>query len=63
VELRTGLEQRLVALRAEASAGRQRLAQVQAEKDRLLGVLARLDTAVRILAEEVECSAPDGPPV
>lgn len=62
MELRTGLEQRLVALRAEASAGRQRLAQLQAEQHRLLDVLARLDTAVRILAEEVESPAPDGPP-
>ena len=52
-ELRSGLEQRLAALRAEASAGRQRLVELQAEQHRLLGVLARLDTAVRILADEL----------
>ena len=62
-ELRSGLEQRLAALRAEASAGRQRLVELQAERYRLLDVLARIDTAVRILAEEVEGSAPDGPTV
>ena len=62
-ELRSGLEQRLAALRAEASAGRQRLAELQAERHRLLDVLARIDTAVRILAVVVEGSAPEGPTV
>ena len=60
-DLRTGLEQRLVALRAEASAGRHRLAQLQVEQNRLLDLLARVDTAIRILAEEVQSAAPDGP--
>jgi hypothetical protein len=52
VELQAGLEQRLAALRAEASAGRRRLAELQAEQDRLLDALVRIDVAIRILADE-----------